>query len=413
MKRARTGSEARIQRKSARLATEAAEREQAAIEAERQAMLEEQKTAQEASGNTAPSASNTSADISPGTFAVTDADAGQRLDQFLTAHLTDVSRSRVQLLLEQGKLVLTAASGDLVPADKLRPNYRLRAGEHIELLGNATPPPLKARAQDLPLDIIYEDDDLAVLNKAAGMVVHAGAGTDEDGEAGGGTVVNAILHHFEQVANAADPIRPGIVHRLDKLTSGLLVIAKNDASHTKLSEAFADRKAKKQYVALVHGHVERDRGTVNLPIARDHVRRTRMTTRGRDGRSAITHWTVRERLTTPWGDFTLLDVTIETGRTHQIRVHLSSIGHPIVGDSLYGAPHEIRARELINQPAKKQRRTASRFAAPLHLERNFLHAAKLALPHPRTGAMVEWQAPLAPELAAFLSELKGDTQPKN
>ncbi len=349
---------------------------------------------------------------SPTEFTVPAEAGNQRLDQFLSAQLPDVSRARVQLLLEQHKLALTLPDGSAVPAEKLKPNYRLRGGEHLRLLGAPEPPPLRAVAEDIPLDVIYEDADLAVINKPAGMTVHGGAGSEPDDERGRGTMVNALLHHFGALGNTQDAVRPGIVHRLDKQTSGLLVIAKNDAAHQKLSEAFAERRTQKEYVALVHGDMERDSGTINAPIARDSVRRTRMTTRGREGRTAVTHWKVRERLATPWGDFSLLDVRIETGRTHQIRVHLSSIGHPVVGDALYGAPYEILPRELANQPARK-RRASSRYAAPLALDRNFLHAARLALPHPRTGKEIAWTAPLAPELDVFLATLRGHAAPAN
>jgi len=356
-------------------------------------------------------------------FVIGNADTGTRLDQFLAAHLEGVSRSRVQLLIEQNKVNLFSASGAAI---EVRASHKLNAGEQIAILGHAKPKPLRAIAEDIPLDILYEDDDLAVINKPAGMLVHAGSGNEPEDERGKGTLVNALLHHLShlskspranesasQSAAADEPenqeqkleadddehdLRPGIVHRLDKQTSGVLVVAKNDAAHAKLAQAFAERTAKKHYIALVQGEMPAGKGTINTPISRDVNRRTRMTARRKDGRSAVTHWTVRERLDTPWGKFTLLDVTIETGRTHQIRVHLSSMGHPVVGDTLYGAATEIKPA-IKNSP-----RTAK--IPTLMLDRNFLHAESLALPHPRTGKIIEWQAPLPAELEALLKKLR-------
>jgi 23S rRNA pseudouridine1911/1915/1917 synthase len=350
-------------------------------------------------------------------FTIGSADADTRLDQFLAAHLEGVSRSRVQLLIEQDKVTLASASGASI---KPRASHKLVAGERIAILGHAKPKPLRAVAEDIPLDIIFEDDDLAVINKPAGMLVHAGSGNEPEDERGKGTLVNAMLHHLgssesagQQVSESASQkqeqnhigdeedehnLRPGIVHRLDKQTSGVMVVAKNDFAHEKLSRAFAERTAKKHYIALVQGEMQGDKGTINTPISRDVNRRTRMTTRRKDGRSAVTHWTVRERLDTRWGKFTLLDVTIETGRTHQIRVHLSSVGHPVVGDTLYGAATEIK-------PAVKNKPSVAKIPT-LTLERNFLHAESLALPHPRGGKVVEWHAPLPVELEVLLKTLR-------
>jgi 23S rRNA pseudouridine1911/1915/1917 synthase len=362
-------------------------------------------------------------------FTIGTADEGTRLDLFLAARLEGISRSRVQLLIEQEKVALTSVTGLTL---KVRASHPLQPGEHITILGHAKPKPLRAVAEDIPLEVLYEDDDLAVINKPAGMMVHAGAGNEPEDERGKGTLVNALLFHMaslsqspkkskpEDIDDAGAPglsaaadetrvptgpdeaehdLRPGIVHRLDKLTSGVLVIAKNDQAHAKLSKAFADRLTTKHYIALVQGEMEKNSGTVNAPISRDVNRRTRMTTRRADGRSAVTHWKVRERLDTPWGKYTLLDVTIETGRTHQIRVHLSSIGHPVVGDTLYGAATEMK-------PAVRNPLTRNR-PAPLQLGRNFLHAQTLGLPHPRTGEQVQWSAPLPPELEDLLASLRG------
>jgi len=231
-----------------------------------------------------------------------------------------------------------------------------------------------------------------VVNKPAGMMVHAGAGATDD-ERNRGTLVNALLFHMAQLSDVGGQLRPGIVHRLDKQTSGLIVVAKDDSTHRRLGEMFSERTVKKAYVALVHGHVERELTTVTLPIARDLVRRIRMTTRRADGRSAVSHVQVLERLTTPYGPFTLVEVKIETGRTHQIRVHVQSLGHPVVGDFLYGAPHVIRRLDG-QEPG-------------LELERNFLHAAKLNFVHPKTGKELALEAPLAGELVEFLEKLRG------
>jgi 23S rRNA pseudouridine1911/1915/1917 synthase len=325
--------------------------------------------------------------------------------------------------MEQDKVALTSVTGAPI---KVRPSHRLQPGEHITILGHARPKPLRAIAEDIPLDILFEDDDLAVINKPAGMMVHAGSGNEPEDERGKGTLVNALLFHLGNLSQSPgkagaphldsemwDPtespepehdLRPGIVHRLDKQTSGVLVVAKNDAAHAKLAQAFADRTTTKQYVALVQGEMPQEKGTINASISRDVNRRTRMTTRRADGRSAVTHWNVRERLNTPWGKFSLLDVTIETGRTHQIRVHLSSIGHPVVGDTLYGAATEIKPSV---ETARLKRKPQVLRPAAMLLDRNFLHAERLSLPHPRTGKIVSWHAPLPAELSALLDALRG------
>ncbi len=336
--------------------------------------------------------------------------AGTRLDSWLTAQLEGVSRSRVQLLLEQESVLVDGATA--------KPSLRLEGGEQVDVLREPVLPPLKATPEAIPLDIIYEDNDLSVINKPAGMLVHAGAGArsedappgDEDDEVPGdvsrdrGTLVNALLHHYSELSSGGgDPLRPGIVHRLDRQTSGLILVARNDATHAKLSAMFAERALRKTYLTLVHGHLSTDRGTVNATIGRDSVRRTRMTTRRVHGaRSAISHYMVERRLTTRFGLFTLLRVRIETGRTHQIRVHLSSIGHPVVGDALYGAPHIIRAEEGKAVMKKSRRRALD----TVELPRNFLHAAELELAHPRTGEPLRLAAPLPVELTAFLASLE-------
>ncbi|MGA7754744.1 MAG: RluA family pseudouridine synthase [Candidatus Sulfotelmatobacter sp.] len=314
-------------------------------------------------------------------------DAGKRLDQLLATRL-DVSRARVQQLISEEKVRVNDA-----PA---KASLKLRGGERIVVLGSAERPPLRAIAEEIPLDIVYEDGDLAIINKPAGMMVHAGAGATED-QRNRGTLVNALLHHFAALSAVGGEMRPGIVHRLDKETSGLIAVAKNDAAHRKLAAQFASREVKKKYIALVHGWIKKDSGTISASISRDRVRRVRMTTRQSGGREAVSHYKVVRRLDSAFGRFTLVEVKIDTGRTHQIRVHLSSLGHPVVGDSLYGAPREMNAG--------RGKRESSR---AISLARNFLHAAQLELVHPRTGASLAFKSPLPAELQAFLATIESD-----
>jgi 23S rRNA pseudouridine1911/1915/1917 synthase len=311
------------------------------------------------------------------TFAVSAEAAGRRLDAWLAAQLEGVSRERVQLLLSQEKVRLNGQFP--------RASYRLRGGETIEVLGDPAPPPLKAFAEDIPLRVVYEDAALSVIDKPAGMMVHAGAGATD-----AGTLVNALLHRYRTLSTTGGELRPGIVHRLDKQTSGLIVVARTDAAHAQLAEMFSRRQVRKTYIALVQGRLKNDKGTIDAPVARDLVRRTRMTTRREAGaRSAISHYTVERRIASAWGEFTLVRVGIETGRTHQIRVHLASIGHPVVGDTLYGAPARMKRDD----------------GEELRLERNFLHAAELEFAHPVTGKLVRLESPLPPELMEFLGRL--------
>jgi 23S rRNA pseudouridine1911/1915/1917 synthase len=290
---------------------------------------------------------------------------------------------------------LIAAENILVNDAPAKASLKLRGEEHITVLAPAARPPLRAIAEEIPLDILYEDDDVAVINKPAGMMVHAGAGATDDAR-NRGTLVNALLHHFATLSAVGGEIRPGIVHRLDKETSGLIVVAKNDDAHRKLAAQFAHREVKKTYIALVHGRAKQDRGTISASISRDRVRRTRMTTRQAGGREAISHYLVSRRLDTPFGKFTLLEVKIDTGRTHQIRVHMASLGHPVVGDVLYGAPRALNAES-------KQKRSTH---PALGLKRNFLHAAHLELTHPQTGKQMSFDSLLPPELGNFLTSLE-------
>ena len=321
---------------------------------------------------------------------------GQRLDQFIAAHLEGVSRSRVQMLMEQGDV--------LVNGEREKASFKLRGGERIMLTGEPHPTPLKATAEDIPLDVVFEDADLAVVNKPAGMMVHAGSGQNDDARSKG-TLVNALLYRFKKLSSTGGDLRPGIVHRLDKDTSGLIVVAKNDRTHAELGEMFATRQMKKTYIALVQGEVERKHGTINAALGRDPVRRTRMTTQPLDNsRSAVSHYEVVRRLSNRFGKFTLVRVRIETGRTHQIRVHMASIGHPVVGDTLYGGAGQLTDQVAAQAPTSK---AARRKADPerLRLGRNFLHAAQLEFTHPRTGKLLELEAPLPEELESFLGRL--------
>jgi 23S rRNA pseudouridine1911/1915/1917 synthase len=310
--------------------------------------------------------------------------AGLRLDQYLAQAIPDISRARVQLLIENNQVRVNGS-----PA---KGKQKIQGGEAIEIEGAPHPPALHAFPENIPLNILYEDKHLAIIDKPAGMTVHAGSGATDDAR-NHGTLVNALLHHFKNLSEAGGALRPGIVHRLDKQTSGIILVAKDDSTHRKLSEMFAQRDLEKTYIALVHGTLKRDNIPIDLPIGRDLIRRTRMTTRrsaeGEGVRHAVSHVKVLERIPSPYGPFTLVEVRIETGRTHQIRVHLQSLGHPVVGDTLYGAPHQI-----------------GRPPQTLSLDRNFLHAAHLAFTHPQTRKTMQIDSPLPPELQQFLETLR-------
>jgi 23S rRNA pseudouridine1911/1915/1917 synthase len=260
--------------------------------------------------------------------------------------------------------------------------HRVHGGERITV--EAQPrPPMQAEAEAIPLDVIYEDDDVVAVNKAAGMIVHAGAGNPR------GTLVNALLGRGQRLSQGGDLLRPGIVHRLDKDTSGIILVAKNDAAHAKLGEAFRQRTVKKTYLALVEGLLKEDQGRIELAIGRDPKRRVRMTARRSavlgDAREARTDWRVLARIDTT----TLVEVQLHTGRTHQIRVHFSALRHPVVGDTLYGGALEMCVGKVTLAP----------------LGRNFLHAARLGFAHPRTGVWIDLRAPLPVPLRAFLGQL--------
>lgn len=299
--------------------------------------------------------------------------AGQRLDRFLAAQLSEMSRTRIQSLMDEGRVRIGGAA--------MKPSHRIEAGAVVSV--DLPPHPAAGvEPENIPLEILYEDEDLAVINKPAGMVVHPGAGRDA------GTLVAGLLHRFggaRGLSTVGGPWRSGIVHRLDKGTSGALVIARNDAAHLKLVADFRDRRIEKTYITLLHGKVKGESGRIELRVARDLRRRSRMTARRREGREARTDWLVRLRLP----GFTLVEADLHTGRTHQIRVHFSALGYPVVGDTLYGAPRQERiGSELL--PA---------------LGRNFLHAARISFTHPRTAQRLEIRAPLPQDLRSYLDAL--------
>ena len=325
----------------------------------------------------------------PINFVAAPEDAGKRLDQYLVSRLSEASRARIQQLISDGKVQVNDSHA--------KASLRLRVGDQVSVLGPSQAAPLRAIPEEIPLDIVYEDDDLVIVNKPAGMMVHAGAGATEDAR-NRGTLVNALLHRFGKLSEVGGELRPGIVHRLDRGTSGLIVVAKNDEAHRRLATQFARRLVKKTYVALVHGSLKQYHGTISSSISRDRVRRTRMTTRRSGGREAITHYRVRRGLDTRFGKFALLELQIDTGRTHQIRVHLAPLGHPVVGDALYGAPRELKA-----QPSKS-REPGSMPSLP----RNFLHAAALQLQHPRSSQPLSFSRSLPQELEDFLAHLEAE-----
>jgi 23S rRNA pseudouridine1911/1915/1917 synthase len=325
---------------------------------------------------------------SPVTFRPMANDVGKRLDAFLTENIEGWSRSNLQKLVEDG--------GVLVNEKPSKSSHKLRANDEIEIelteeIAEGFTP------EDIPLDIVYEDEFLAVINKPAAMVVHPGAGVHS------GTLANAIAHHFKfQIPDSKSEgeesgawnlksgtnNRIGIVHRLDKDTSGLIVVAKSDEIHEKLSEQFRNREVFKSYVALVHGEMEAENGTIDQPIAREKHNRTKMAVRTH-GRNALSLWSVRQR----FEKFTLVRVEIKTGRTHQIRVHLAHINHPVVGDETYNAGRDKTVRDIDIRKAIEK------------LGRFFLHAEKLSFTHPETNEKMNFRVEIPQELQDFLELL--------
>jgi 23S rRNA pseudouridine1911/1915/1917 synthase len=311
-------------------------------------------------------------------FEVSSSESGDRLDRVVTARCPELSRTRVRELID-GELVL-------VDGKPSKGSHRLHGGERVDVNAKERAP-LRAHAESIPLDILYEDADIIAVNKPAGMTVHAGAGNAS------GTLVNALLGRGQALSQSGDALRPGIVHRLDKETSGVILVAKTDAAHARLGEAFRERNVNKTYIALVQGSFEQNSGRIELAIGRDPVRRVRMAAEKKtwhgakvgNPREARTDWRTLLRIDAT----TLLEVQLHTGRTHQIRVHFSALKHPVVGDTLYGAAGQLRIADVSLPP----------------LGRNFLHAAKIAFSHPRTGERMELRAPLPPELREFLHTL--------
>jgi 23S rRNA pseudouridine1911/1915/1917 synthase len=315
-------------------------------------------------------------------ISVSSEESGLRLDRVVAAHCQELSRTRAQELIEAGLVLLNGKAA--------KDSHKVRAGDVIEVEPQQRAP-LRAEAEAIPLDVLYEDEDVIAINKPAGMTVHAGAGNSH------GTLVNALLGRGQSLAQSGDPLRPGIVHRLDKETSGVLLVAKNDFAHARLSEAFRLRAIRKIYLALVQGQLEEERGRIDLAIARDPNRRTRMTAKRAtllpNSRPARTDWRVLCRIDST----SLLEIQLHTGRTHQIRVHFSALRHPVVGDTLYGAAGQLHV---------------GRTTLPA-LGRNFLHAAKIGFAQPRTGQPVELTAPLPSDLREYLAKLAtaaGETQ---
>jgi 23S rRNA pseudouridine1911/1915/1917 synthase len=305
-------------------------------------------------------------------FIVPSGCAGQRLDRFLVSQLPDLSRSRIQSLMDEGRV--------LVDTIARKASHRVETRETVSV--EIPPVPVAGvEAEPIPLEILYADEDVAVINKPAGMIVHPGAGV------GAGTLVAALLYRFDDsgLSTIGGPLRPGIVHRLDKDTSGAILIARTDEAHRKLVEDFRERRIEKTYLALLRGNMKGDSGIVELTVTRDLRRRSRMTARRREGREARTDWRVLFRMR----GYTLIEAGLHTGRTHQIRVHFSALGCPVIGDTLYGAP--------------RQERTGSALLAPLN--RNFLHAARIAFTHPRTGGHIDVRAPMPSELVEYMATL--------
>jgi len=307
-------------------------------------------------------------------FVATSNDAGKRLDVFLAGQIPDWSRSQLQDLIRRALVSVNSRAAR-------KAGEKVEAGDRITVQMERQE--LRATPEALPLAIVYEDDDLVVVDKPAGMVVHVGAGVKS------GTLVNALLHHIQSLSTAGGELRPGIVHRLDRMTSGLVIVAKNDAAHRALAAQFKSREIHKTYLTLVHGRVAHDSGEIARAVGRDPVRRVRMKVGGIAPRESLTRYRVVKR----FPHFTLLEVQPHTGRTHQIRVHLASIGHPVVGDTLYGAPSKLRL-------AGREEKT---------LPRTFLHAAALEFRHPQSDYPMSLKAPIPPDLESFLNRIgKGD-----
>lgn len=296
-------------------------------------------------------------------FEINEQDAGTRLDKFLAREIEDLTRSYIQKLLGEGMAKINGK--------EVKPSYKLQTGDKIELI-EPDPVELTVEPENIPLDIYYEDEDVIVVNKPQGMVVHPADGNYS------GTLVNALLYHCRDLSGINGVLRPGIVHRIDKDTSGLLVVAKNDASHLDLAGQLKEHSVTRRYLALVHGNLQVESGTIEAPIGRDPNNRQKMAVTDKNSKQAITHFKVKKR----FGQYTLVECQLETGRTHQIRVHMAYIKHPVVGDPKYGGK------------TKK-----------FNLNGQLLHAAVLGFKHPRTAEYLEFEAPLPKHFQAVLNKL--------
>lgn len=298
-------------------------------------------------------------------FEVDPEQAGERIDKFVTEAINDdsISRTQVQDWIKSGAVKVNQGA--------VKPNYKLSAGDQVAI---QVPEPEDAaiEAEDIPLDIVFEDSDVIVINKPRGMVVHPAPGHSS------GTVVNALMHHCKDLSGINGVLRPGIVHRIDKDTSGLLMAAKNDLAHVSLAEQLKEHSVSRKYIALVHGNLPHDQGTIDAPIGRDPNDRKLFTVTDRNSKHAVTHFVVLERL----NDYTIVELQLETGRTHQIRVHMKYIGYPLAGDPVYGRNKTVA------------------------LKGQALHAAVLGFKHPRTGQFLEFEAPIPADMEHVINSLR-------
>jgi len=298
-------------------------------------------------------------------FEVGEDEAGTRIDKMLADAVEDVSRSQLQDWIRDGHVLVNGAA--------VKPNYKASAGDEV-VVRPPDPAPTELVPENIPLDVVYEDADVIVVNKPRGMVVHPAVGHPS------GTLVNALMYHCKDLSGINGEIRPGIVHRIDKDTSGLLMAAKNDVAHTSLAAQLKEHSVTRRYIAVVHGVLEHDQGTVDAPIGRDPQDRKLFTVTEKGARHAVTHFAVTER----FADYTVLELLLETGRTHQIRVHMKFIGHPLVGDPVYG---------------RSKGRT-------MRIPGQALHAAVLGFTHPRTGERLTFEASLPDEMHEFIEQLR-------
>ncbi|MBE9580780.1 MAG: RluA family pseudouridine synthase [Proteobacteria bacterium] len=312
-------------------------------------------------------------------FTATEKEAGRRLDTVIAARIPALSRSYVGRLIREGRVTVNSLT--------TKSAYVTRRGDVVR--AEIPPPqPIACKPEPIPLAILYEDSEVIVLNKPAGLVVHPAAGHQS------GTLVNALLYHCRDLQGIGGDLRPGIVHRLDKDTSGTLVVAKNDMAHDCLSRQFRKRHVQKQYMALVWGDMKASAGVIDLPIGRHPVDRKKMSTRSRRSRSTETRWKIKEA----FPGVTLLEIDLKTGRTHQIRVHCAATGHPVVGDATYGGTKRWKGTPL--QDARHILRS---------VKRQMLHAWKLAFAHPRTGELMRFESPLPEDMASVLKSLRALT----